>query len=99
MYYHLLTRPGLVVNLDFEGLWVTWGPRLVYCFLLAFGIWVSMLRQQKQRQARASTGILVRFRRIAGVWIFYAIIQIWNVRQTDVTILERMDFFASLFGF
>jgi hypothetical protein len=99
MYYHLLTRPGLVVSLDFEGLWATWGPRLVYCFLLAFGIWVSMLRQQEQRQARAGAGTLVRIRRIAGVWIFYAIIQIWNVRLTDVTIPERMDFFISLFGF
>jgi hypothetical protein len=58
-----------------------------------------MLRQQKQRRVSGDVGILVRVRRITGVWIFYAIIQIWNVRLTDVTILDRLDFFTSLFGF
>jgi hypothetical protein len=75
-----------------------WSPRLVYCFLLAFGIWVSMLRQQKFRQTASSTGRLVRLRRIAGVWTFYAIIQIWNEVLPGVDMVMRFEFFASLFG-
>lgn len=98
MYHHLLSEPMPVVRLDFVHVWEAWGPRLVYCFLLAFGIWVSMLRQPEQRRRTAVPSLPIRMRRIAGVWTFYAIIQIWNVRQEDVGILGRLDFFLSLFG-
>ena len=98
MYFHLLTQPEPVINLDFTRLWASWGSRLVYCFLLAVGIWVSMIRQQKQRRSGAQTSLPIRIRRIAGVWTFYAIIQIWNVRSMEVNIVERLDFFVSLFG-
>lgn len=98
MYYHLLYQPEAVINLDFAHLWAMWGTRLVYCFLLALGIWVSMLRQQKQRQANTAAGFPIRLRRIAGVWTFYAIIQIWNTRSVEVGIVDSLKFFVSLFG-
>jgi len=98
MYYHLLYQPEAVINLDFAYLWAKWGARTVYCFLLVFGIWVSMLRQQKQRQANTAASFPIRLRRIAGVWTFYAIIQIWNVRSVEVSIIECLNFFVSLFG-
>jgi len=98
MYYHLLFQPEAVINLEFAHLWAKWGTRLVYCFLLAFGIWVSMLRQQKQRRANTAAGFPIRLRRIAGVWTFYAIIQIWNTRSVKVDMGDSMNFFVSLFG-
>ena len=99
MYYHLLAHHGPVVDGDPGLLWATWGPRLVYCFLLTLGIWVSMLRQQKKRATETTIGVLVRLRRIAGVLTFYALIQVWNVRSTELGFTERLDFIASLLGF
>ena len=98
MYYHVLIQPEAAINLDFAGLWASWGVRLVYCFLLSLGIWLSMLRQQKLRQSGNAVSAPVRIRRIAGVWTFFSIIQIWNARSMEISFFERTDFFFSLFG-
>jgi hypothetical protein len=114
MYYHVLAyQPEPVIALDFARLWATWGPRLVYCFLLTVGIWVSMLRQEKKRKASDGATLSARLRQIAAVWTFYAIIDIWNVPPPGISfseavnvgnvppgfnIMGRVDFFMSLFG-
>jgi hypothetical protein len=98
MYYHVLTQPEPVIVLDVALLWATWGPRLVYCFLLAFGIWVSMLREQQKRRVGAGATLPVRLRRIAGVWTFYAVIEIWSTQSPEAGFLERAAFLASLFA-
>jgi len=41
--------------------------------------------------------MLGRFSRIAGVWTFYSIIHIWNLKG-PATIAARNGFFLSLFG-
>lgn len=98
MYHHILARPETVLQLDLAGFWAAWGPRFVYCFLLAFGIWISMLRQQKQRLLGTEAGFPLRLRRIAGVWTFYGIIHIWNTNAEGAGIVECLAFFLSLFG-
>jgi hypothetical protein len=98
MYHHVLAKPDTVLHLDLAGFWAAWGPRFVYCFLLAVGIWVSMLRQQKSRVSGIEPGIIPRFRRIAGVWTFFGIIHIWNTYADGVGILDCLAFFGSLFG-
>lgn len=98
MYYHVMTSPGHLLRFDLEGLWAHWSPRLVYCSLLALGIWVSMLRQQKLRAAGDRPGRWTQLRRIAYVWTFYAIIQIWNVTHGRAGLGECTAFFLSLFG-
>ena len=98
MYHHVLARPESVLNLDPTVFWSIWGPRTVYCFLLATGIWVSMLRQQKIRVDGVKSGKFFRFRRIAGVWTFYGIILIWNKSPDGVGIGAGLKFFLSLFG-
>jgi hypothetical protein len=102
MYYHLLQAKRPLIEGDFEALWRQLGARLVYCFLLATGIAVSMLRQQKKRGETGATGLprggIYRFRRIAGVWTFFALINFWNV-IARITIPERARLFVSLFGF
>jgi hypothetical protein len=40
----------------------------------------------------------IRLRRIAGVWTFYAIIQIWNQRSVETGIVDCLNFFFALFG-
>lgn len=100
LYWHLLSMPGLLVGLDPAALWSEWSPRLIYCVLLASGIWVSMLRQRERRSGNPQAGTLPRVRRIAGVWLFYALLHVWNVFSPDLEadIGQRFRFLAGLFG-
>jgi len=98
MYYHLLQAKHPLIEADFERLWWLLGPRLIYCFLLAAGIAVSMLRQQRQRgRAAPPRGGFYRLGRIASVWTFFAVINFWNV-LAPISIPERGRLFLSLFG-
>jgi hypothetical protein len=98
MYMHVLSHRqidehGLVATLA-----VIW-PRTVYCLLLAVGIYVSMRRQQRSRAAAESApSALVRVRQMVGVWTFFALIHIWNVRPYEITFAQRNAFLLSLFG-
>ena len=102
MYYHLLQAKHPLVEGDFGRLWWLLGARLIYCLMLAAGIAVSMLRQQR---LRARFGVLGRTQggvrrlgRIAAVWTFFAVINYWNV-TAGVTIRQRTQSFLFLFGF
>ena len=102
MYYHLLQHKEPLIFGEWSKLWRLLGARLIYCALLAGGIAVSMLRQQRQRSraqvvpARPAHR-LRRLRGIAGVWTFFAVINFWNVIG-NLTIVERTRLFLSLFG-
>ena len=102
MYYHLLQAKSALVASDLARLWQSLGPRLVYCFLLTVGIYISMLRQQSQRgkvaDANPTTAKIRRVIKIAGVWTFFALINFWNVRS-GITLPERIQVFLSFFGF
>ena len=101
MYHHLLKAKNVLVAGNLADLWLMLNPRLVYCFLLALGIYVSMLREQKKRGKSAQTNQSViplsSFTKIAGVWTFYSIIHIWNLKG-DLTVAARIDFALALFG-
>ena len=78
MYYHLIGKAEKLAYGDFHGLWVSLHTRLVYCFLLSAGIFISMLREQR-RAGRPRTRIFLgRGLSIFAVWTFFAIINIWN---------------------
>jgi hypothetical protein len=101
LYYTLLREPGPVVAADFGWMWQELAPRILYCFLLAAGIWVSMARQQRRRgAATAGRSGWERLGGIAGVWTFYSIIHIWNIQAEGVTLTfaGRTRFFLALFG-
>ena len=100
MYYHLLQHKEPLVFGEWNRLWSLLGARFIYCALLAAGIAISMLRQQRQRNRRQVTpaGPALCFRRIAGVWTFFAVINFWNVIG-NLTLAERTRLFFSLFGF
>ncbi len=97
VYYHLLLREDLLVAGDAAGLWTAFGARTFYCFLLALGIFVSMVREQRRAAAAVEVGLARRWLRIAGVWTFFALICIWNVRGGG-DFSSRTQFFASLIG-
>ena len=65
--------------------------------LLAIGIFVSMVREQRRQGQPAAPGGARRVLRIFGVWTFFATIWIWGVRG-GAPFVARTEFFLGLFG-
>lgn len=102
MYYHLLWMQCTLVRGDFEPTLSYLRSYWLYCLLLSIGIYLSMQRAYSQGnsaagQMRPATK-LVRLRRIAVVWTFFSLINIWNVVGGELTLAGRTSFFFSLFG-
>ncbi len=75
--------------------------RAFYCLLLGLGIFASMLREQQRRGKKAPASRwtpVVNARRIAGVWLFYSLIHIWNAGSLKLDFAARTGFFLGLFG-
>lgn len=98
MYYHVLDSSVLLATGELSEVWEIWGPRLVYCMALTFGIWLSMLRQQKARLRAAEKSRLARLRSIAGVLLFYSVIHVWNIYDDALTWENRFIFTLKLAG-
>lgn len=98
-YFHLLRDYEPVLADDWPMVVTYWVPRLVYCFLLALGIWLSMMRQQElRRQSGRPSGWLVRLRGMAGVWTFFGLLHVWLVEPPVADAARRVNFFRSLVG-
>ena len=101
MYYHFLQGRTVIAAGELAKIWASLSPRLGYCFLLALGIYVSMLRQQRKRgkaaPPNAGAALPRRLIQIAGVWTFFSLIHIWNLKG-PATLFDRVGFFFSLFG-
>jgi len=100
LYYHVIQQEKLLVVGNFSELWNLLHARIFYCFLLATGIYVSMLREQGRRgqPAGARGGVTRRLLRIGGVWTFYGLIHIWGVGSGQATFGQRTRFLLSLFA-
>ena len=97
MYYHLLQRTPLLVGGEvFEALYDL-RSRFFYCFLLAAGIFLSMRREQRRSRQALVPGPIQVVLNILGVWTFFGLINIWNVRS-DAPFFVRVEFFLGLFG-
>jgi len=93
--FHFYTGNGLQAGADMLA------SRAFYCLLLGLGIFASMLREQQRRGKKAPATRwtpLVNGRRIAGVWLFYSLIHIWNVGPLKLDFAARTAFFLGLFG-
>lgn len=101
IYYHALRDAERLVNAGPAEAWALVAPRSFYAFLLGVGICISMIREQARRGASAPAhpSPFRTLRRIAGVWLFYGVIHIWNVQPGGLTFGQRTVFFLSLFGF
>ena len=102
IYYHLLHGRNRIAAGEMPKIWVNLGrSRVGYCFLLALGIYISMLRQPTKRgkaaQPNAGATLPRRLIQIAGVWTFFSLIHIWDLKS-PVTLFDRIGFFFSLFG-
>jgi hypothetical protein len=97
MYYHLIRMSPQLAAADLQAVWLELHPRLVYCILLALGIFVSMRREQRRAREARPRPIWRRGLAIFGVWTFFALISIWN-QKTTATIGAMTRFFLGLFG-
>ncbi|MBF0627738.1 MAG: hypothetical protein HQL91_05895 [Magnetococcales bacterium] len=96
-YYHLLQNFDQLIITGKMPSFVKFSSYLFYCFVLGIAIFVSILREQSQRGKPAVTcSTLVTARKIAGVWIFFALLRIWD--HTDSAFMLDTRFFFSLFG-
>lgn len=97
IYYHWLRLDKELAIGDFRGMWVILESRVFYCFLLAVGISVSMLREQKRVKANLTQSTTRRAVAIFGVWTFFGVIHIWALKA-PAPLLIRTKFFLGLFG-
>lgn len=95
IYYHWLGLEKELVTANIPGMWAALQSRVFYCALLALGIFISMLRQQRARNVR---GPLRRAAAIFGVWTFFSIIHIW-AQKDPAPFVARLKFFLGLLGF
>ena len=98
LYFHLLALGTDLRGESLATLANTFAPRALYSFLLACGIWVSMLRQQERRGAPLAASRLARLRRIAGVWLFFALIHVYGMGPYSTPLETRNAFVLSLVG-
>lgn len=96
-YYHLLGETTSLVTGSIFNQLNSLGSPFFYSFLLAIGIYVSMLRKQHRGAKSLSVSRAARVTRIFGVWTFFSMIFIWDVRS-GASFLTRVDFFFGLFG-
>jgi hypothetical protein len=102
-YYHVLRDVAKLVTVGPEEAAARLAPRFVYTFLLGMGIFISMVRERERRGRPAATAspTLARLRtarRIAGVWLFFALIRLFSFGSPKIGLPERTAFLASLFG-
>ncbi|MBF0096789.1 MAG: hypothetical protein HQM04_09780 [Magnetococcales bacterium] len=100
-YYHLLQHFDIYiargVHLTFE----KFASYLFYSVILGFGIFYSMLKTQQRRTLPAPVytprmAYLVALRNIAGVWLFFSLLRIWDHPSSHF--LQDTRFFFTLFG-
>ncbi len=102
-YYHLLRDISALQMLSFTEALAAMASRSFYTLLLGLGIYASMMAEKRRRgrphsETSGLVNHLVRLRRIAGVWLFFALINIWNTHVPAAEFERRSAFFFSLFG-
>ena len=97
MYYHLLRKWDLLVKGDVLGVIYSARNHFFYAFVLAIGIYVSMLRKERRGGKPLSAATAARMMRIFGVWTFFSLIFIWDLKSST-PFFTRVYFFLNLFG-
>jgi D-alanyl-lipoteichoic acid acyltransferase DltB (MBOAT superfamily) len=95
LYFHVIGDKALARG-DWQEVAENVIPRANYCFLLAFGIYISMQREQHRPRPLTTRPWPRRALAILGVWTFFAFIRVFL--HGDYTIQNRLEFVLGLFG-
>ena len=98
IYYHFLKLHTTLVEGHVDHALAAMESPFFYSLLLALGIYISMRRRERRGAGKLSSDPLSRGLRIFGVWTFFSLIFIWDVRG-GASFSARTSFFLSLFGF
>ncbi|MBF0613655.1 MAG: hypothetical protein G8237_00895 [Magnetococcales bacterium] len=97
LYYHVLQHFDLLMITGNLPSFARFSSYLFYSFVLGLAIFVSILREQNQRgQPHVQHSIWVTLRKIAGVWIFFALLRIWD--HSSSAFMQDTTFFLAIFG-
>jgi hypothetical protein len=100
-YYHVILDHRMLLDADRNAALQALGGRGIYSIVLGFGVATSMLRERSKRSAARTAGPqqsgLRTVRAILGVWLFFALLQVWNVDRHRLAIEQRAAFLVSLF--
>ncbi|MEO5348222.1 MAG: hypothetical protein H7836_01040 [Magnetococcus sp. YQC-3] len=101
LYYHALQNFDDFVARGEAVSFSEFGSYTFYAFVLAIGIYVSILREQRQRgtalvERSPSAAFLLTLRKIAGVWLFFSLLRIWD--HQSAAFMQDTRFFFALFG-
>ncbi|MEO6624591.1 MAG: hypothetical protein ABIN37_07150 [Burkholderiaceae bacterium] len=97
VYYHVIKESEALAQGGWLDVMLAHRSRMFYCLLLALGIFVSMLREQRRRGQALTDGVARRSMRIFGVWTFFALISIWNA-DGGAPFMRRLGFAGGLLG-
>ncbi|MEO5332541.1 MAG: hypothetical protein H7839_11000 [Magnetococcus sp. YQC-5] len=100
-YYHLLQRFDNFIIFGTPVSYAKFSSYFFYAFVLGIAIFISILREQNQRgkpMITTSPGMLflIRLRKIAGVWLFFSILRIWD--HSNSSFMTDTTFFFAIFG-
>lgn len=97
-FYHLLR--DLPLYLDWSSrAGHALASRAIYAFALGLGVFWSMTREQRRRgTAAVPPSGLRRVRAIAGVWLFFGLLHIWNAAPVGPEIGDRLAVMLALVG-
>lgn len=100
-YYHVVYDYRAFFGAGSEQALNALGGRFIYCAILGVAVAWSMLRERRnrgKRDAAARKPYWRTVRAIAGVWLFYGLLHIWNVGRHSLTVEERATFLLGLLG-
>ncbi|MEO5378596.1 MAG: hypothetical protein H7832_12560 [Magnetococcus sp. DMHC-6] len=97
-YYHFLQHYDKSIRANTILEFTNFQSYFFYTFILGIAIFISLLREQNRRGQPLSSGSngWVTIRKIAGVWLFFAIMRIWD--HSNANFLDDTTFFLALFG-
>ncbi|WP_130470323.1 hypothetical protein [Candidatus Magnetaquicoccus inordinatus] len=100
-YYHILQHFDVYLEHGVTITFEKFASYLFYSVVLGFGIFISMLNAQQRRTLTppAYTPLqanLVVLRKIAGVWLFFSLLRIWDHPSSQFW--QDTRFFFTLFG-
>ncbi|MBF0461129.1 MAG: hypothetical protein HQL87_07020 [Magnetococcales bacterium] len=100
-YYHLLQHFDGFIESGEALSFVKFYSYFFYSFVLGIGIFISILREQNQRGkpvVASSPGrtFWVTLRKIAGVWLFFSMLRIWD--HPGSAFMQDTTFFFAIWG-
>lgn len=96
-YYHVVLDHRTLLAAELDNALQALAGRGIYSLALGIGVAASMVRERRRRGVTQATSSVRTIRAILGVWLFFSLLQVWNVERHELTVGQRGAFLVSLF--